>query len=262
MRLKNLIRHTFERGNTCVDGLRGDGKDMLMSNVVARRKVPYISNIDYQCDQYGAVHIPLSLPLLNCGNTYDNIINDDVRYYDYPLPQNCDIYITDCGVVFPSQYCNELNKKYPYIPTFMALSRHLGNCNVHYNVQNLNRVWDKLREQSDIYIKCNSCYVLSNTFLGKVPIIKRLLKDVVIQKVTLYDKYESCLNRVEPFKRAFVPLFTSRQNKANINQYNLERKARYEEEYGTVKRRLLIYKNKSNYDTRYYKALFKGGKHE
>jgi hypothetical protein len=47
MRFKKIIR-MFEDGNVCVTGLRGRGKDMLMSNVVVRRKKPYVSNVDYK----------------------------------------------------------------------------------------------------------------------------------------------------------------------------------------------------------------------
>ena len=41
------IRKLFKKGSVCVTGLRGTGKDLLMSNVVVRNKKPYISNIDY-----------------------------------------------------------------------------------------------------------------------------------------------------------------------------------------------------------------------
>ena len=42
MLFSSVIR-LFKRGNVCVTGLRGTGKDLLMSNVVVRRKKPYIS---------------------------------------------------------------------------------------------------------------------------------------------------------------------------------------------------------------------------
>ena len=33
----------FKKGSVCVSGLRGTGKDVIMGNVIARRKKPYIS---------------------------------------------------------------------------------------------------------------------------------------------------------------------------------------------------------------------------
>ena len=45
MRFKRIIRY-FKRGNVCVTGLRGTGKDLLMGNVIARRKKNYVSNLN------------------------------------------------------------------------------------------------------------------------------------------------------------------------------------------------------------------------
>lgn len=251
MGLRKIIKE-FEMGNVCVVGLRGCGKDMLFANVIARRKQPYVSNTNYHCKK--SPFLKLKFEKLNVKNNYKNFISDDIVPYDYPYLENCDIYIADCGVYLPSQYCNELNKLYPEFPTFYALSRHIAENNVHFNVQNLNRVWDKLREQSDTYILCNSCKV----FKGRMPIIGRLFRGLVFQTVTIYEKYQSCVDRVEPFKPTSIPLFADKQTKANLRQVNEERKARYRESYGNVKRRLLIYRNKSKYDTRLFKGVLSG----
>lgn len=243
MGLRKIIK-LFENGNVCVVGLRGCGKDMLFANVVARRKQPYISNTDYHSDK--SPYLKLRFDRLNIKNNYKNFISDDIVPYDYPYPENADIYIADCGIYLPSQYCNELNKQYPEFPSFYALSRHIANCNVHFNVQNLNRVWDKLREQSDTYIRTTSCHVL----FGKY----------VIQHVVVYDKYQSCVDRVEPFKPTPLPLMGSKQTKAALRQSNDEAKRRYNEVYGSVKGYTLIYKNLSKYDTRLFKGVLNGEK--
>lgn len=248
MGLKKIIKE-FEKGNVCVVGLRGCGKDMLFANVIARRKLPYVSNTNYYCKH--SPYMKLVFDKLNVKNNYKNFINDNIIPYDYPYIEGCDIYISDCGIYLPSQYCNELNKLYPEFPTFYALSRQIADNNVHFNVQNLNRVWDKLREQSDIYIMANSCKV----FKGRIPIIGRLFNGLVFQTVTTYDKYQSCVDRVEPYKPAPVPLFASKELKAQIQRSNEEAKRRYREVYGNVKRRLLIYRNKSKYDTRLFKGV-------
>ena len=248
MGLSKIIKE-FEKGTVCVVGLRGCGKDMLFANVIARRKQPYVSNSDYHCDK--SPFIKLKFDRLNVKNNYKNFISDDIVPYDYPYGEGFDIYISDCGIFLPSQYCNELNKLYPEFPTFYALSRHIANNNVHFNVQNLNRVWDKLREQSDTYIMCNSCHV----FKGRIPIIGRLFKGLVFQVVTVYEKYQSCVDRVEPYKPISIPIMASKQTKASLKQVNEERRGRYRETYGKVKRRLLIYRNKSKYDTRLFKGV-------
>ena len=235
MRLKKIIR-MFDRGNVCVTGLRGSGKDMLTGNVIVRRKLPYISNVDYG----NVARYPFILKALDCGkNKFFNFLDGNVKFYSFPYPDGTDVYISDAGVYFPSHCCNELNKSYGYVPNFMALSRHLGECNVHVNVQNLNRCWDKLREQSDQYILCRWCKV----FFGKI----------VIQKVRIYELYDSCVKRVPPF-RLRKPLL-SRDRK---DTYALERD-RYEQQFGVVDEGILIYINKSKYDTRIFKKILEEG---
>ena len=235
MRFKKVIR-LFEDGNVCVCGLRGRGKDLLMSNVVVRRKLPYVCNIDYGGERYEFKYSDL-----DCGsNTYRNFISGDVLRYSYPFPDSTDVYLSDAGIYFPSQYCNELNKHYQYMSVFQAISRHVGSCNFHFNAQNLNRVWDKIREQSDIYILCRRCFYVSGW---------------VLQFITVYDRYQSALDRQKPLKLT-VPLMASAQVRSNVRLA----KQQYTATHGIIKNRILFYKNKSNYDTRQFKTILEEGK--
>lgn len=228
--MRKIIK-LFQSGNVCVCGLRGRGKDMLFSNVVVRRGLPYVCNTNY-----GGNHIPFNPMDYDCGgNTYESFLRNDLRKYMYPHEDGTDIYIADAGIYFPSQYCGDLNKRYGYISTFMALSRHLGECNVHFNVQNLNRVWDKIREQSDIYIMCNWCKVL----FGKL----------VIERVTIYENYDSAVNRVPPYRAPRVRMNSDRKMSLHMD------KQKYRIAHGEIKARTLIYINKSSYDTRIFKAM-------
>lgn len=240
--LKKIIR-MFDCGNCCVFGLRGRGKDMLFANVILRRTdrrtkevLPYVSNVDY-----GGSYIPFVPDKFDCGkNTYENFISNDLLFYRYPYPDGCDLYISDAGVYFPSQYCKELNKRYGYFCTYFALSRHLGQANCHVNVQSLGRCWDKIREQSDTYISCRSCRVL----FGKL----------VVQKVWVYEKYESALNNVPPYRRPF-----SGGGSQTRAQVAIE-KQKYFINYGRIKPMTLIYVNKSRYDTRAFRYKLEAGR--
>lgn len=233
--MKKIIK-LFEAGNVCVCGLRGRGKDMLFANVAVRRGLPYVANIDY-----GGDHIHFDPLNYTCGgNTYDNFIDGNIRPYIYPHEDGTDIYVSDAGIYFPAQYCKELNKKYGFLSTFMALSRQLGECNFHFNVQNLNRVWDKIREQSDIYIMCNICKV----FFGKW----------VLQRVTVYEKYESAVDRVPPYRAPRIRLNNDR--KLNLAM----EKQRYRTAHGDIKVYTLLYRNKSTYDTRQFKKILENAK--
>ena len=170
-----------------------------------------------------------------------NFLKQDVKRYEWTYPEECDIYISDAGVYFPSQYCSELNKRYGQIAIFQALSRQIGNLNFHFNSQALGRVWDKIREQSDQYILCRDCIVL----FGKI----------VIQRGTIYDNYESAQNRRKPLILPSGKLFDK--------EYNLQRQtaiANFEASHGNIKNFWLIYWNKSKYNTRIFKEILKNGK--
>lgn len=229
------IQRLFRERSVCVTGMKGSGKDMLMANVLARlpSSQSYASNIDYHVK---ARHIPVDIRTLDAGgNTYRELMSGDVRPYASPVPDGVDIFLSDMGIYMPSQYCAELNRQYPYLPTYFALSRQLGQ-RVHCNTQNLNRLWDKLREHYDVYLYCRWCKVLPFGW--------------VIQLVTEYDRSQSCIDRVKPcaIKIGFLePRDTRTQKQLYIDGF--------ENSHGVVKNHLLIYRNKSAYNTRFFRDL-------
>ena len=232
MRLRNIIK-MFENGNVCVTGLRGTGKDVLFGNVIIRRKKPYLSNLDY-----GGNFNPLILKDFNINNKYSNFISHDVNRWVFQFPYGTDLYISDVGVYFPSQYCNKLNNEYEGFVYYQALSRQVSHNNVHCNVQNLNRCWDKIREQSDTYIRCVFCKVVFG---------------FVIQKVVLYDKYQSCLDRVGVCRVKKPNLFMNKNQRLQRELY-LDN---YRNQHGSISAKWLVYKNKSKHDTYYFEKLLK-----
>lgn len=240
----NYIVKIFEQGNTMVIGERGTGKDMIFGNVIARRKLGYISNCEYprkkgiQMDYY-----PLDFKAIDVGgNTYKDFINGTVKYYKYPYPKGVDIYITDGGVYLPSQYCNELNRDYKSIPIFAALSRQIGKCNLHTNSQAYGRIYDKLREQSRRYICCVKCKVL--------PIFK---KELVIQKVRIYERHEACQNFVPPLRLPFWAYVGKDKMMAKLYKLN------YQIQHGNIEEITLIYWNQSDYNTDIFEEILAGG---
>lgn len=233
MRFSKVVK-LFKRYSVSISGSKGSGKDLLTSNVVARRKKPYICNVDYKCKK--AEWIPWNYDDLNCGgNTYKNLITGDIKRYSFPYGENVDVYISDAGIYFPAQYNGELNRDYKEFPTYMALSRHLANGRVHINSQNPNRTWDKIREQSDYWIRCRKSFYIFG---------------LCITFFTTYDKYESALNRVRPC-RVRVPW----RNKVAQTQARTYRDNFYNS-HGTVKNRFTIYFNRSRYNTKFFKEVF------
>lgn len=226
----------FKNGNVCVTGLRGTGKDLLFGNVIARRKKAYVSNMDYG----GRKYFPVNFDKLNCGgNVYDNFINGDIRFYRWEYPLGADVYISDAGIYFPSQYCSQLNNKYGSIATYQALSRQVSKNNFHVNTQNLNRVWDKIREQSDTYIRCRKCIYIFG---------------FVFQWITIYDKAQSCIDRVKPCKIS-APFFNKQ-----ARMMALTYKENFYNSHGKVENKFLFYWNKSKHDTYRFRELMERGR--
>lgn len=232
----SYMRKVFSRGSVQICGQRGRGKDLLMSNVACRSN-SYYGNVDY-----GGNYHPLDFDALDTHNNFSDLVERHITPYEYPYEEGADIYISDIGVYFPSQYDSLLDKKYPRLPQFLALSRQLGLCNVHLNTQALGRTWKKFREQSDIFCLCRGVFK---------PLVKH---GIVIQKVTLYDRYSSCENAVIPFALPKPSILSPKEVKLN---YEIE-KQRYKQTYGEVTDVYLVYRNKSTYDTRFFKRLLRG----
>lgn len=237
MGLRKIIK-MFETGCVSVSGMMGTGKDLLMGNVIMRRKRPYVSNMNYGGDWH-----PLDWSALDCGcNTYKNFISGDLNYYEHPFPDGWDIYGSDMGFTFPAHYNDQLNKQYPYLPTLFGLVRQLGDCRFHVNSQALNRVWDKFREQSDLYITCKWVFKPFVKWFG-----------LVIQHVYVYESYDSAVRRVPPF-RVRKPLFSpTRRFQWELAFQN------YEISHGKIKSYILIYRNLSKHNTRQFKEMFLAG---
>lgn len=224
---QRLIIKTFKRGNVMVVGMKGKGKDLLFNYVINKRKKPYISNVDYT---NGENHIDFNpAEQFNVGgNTCQDLIEGSIKHYEYPYDDGIDYYISDGGVYFPSQEDSLLKRKYRGTAIFAALSRHLGDCNVHVNVQNYNRLWLLLREQSDNYILCKSARV----FFGRI----------ARQKLYIYDKAQSCQDRVKPMKRRF--------GKSAHVEYD-----KFVANYGSIKKIVFWHFIKNKYDSRVFKHI-------
>lgn len=221
----------FDEGNVIVTGLRGRGKDLAFCIVINARKRDYISNIQYSKPSKRFKRFPLDLKVWELSdNTYTELVTGEVKKYVYPYPDGLDYYISDAGIYFPSQYQSELCKKYKSAPMFQALSRHLGDCNVHCNVQNLNRLWDKIREQSDIYIRMHKCRVFPRLFC--------------LCRITAYtyQNAESCANGVIP------PRF-------GIGKSGREARYNFEIAHGKIQKLSFFARLPYEYDSRRFKKI-------
>ena len=226
----DVLRRRFKRCNVIVFGKKGSGKDLLFNKVINLRKEPCYTNIPYSRAYCLDARIQ---DFAVAPNTYRSFLDDNIQVIDKVLAERMDFYISDGGIALPSQYHGELDKKYPSLPIFYALSRHLTNSNIHINTQNLNRIWDKLREQADTYIRVERTI---NIF------------GFLFTTFTVYDYYESAKKCLQPYPHS---IFSSSYNTAQRNEYYAVN--------GRIDRHLICqHKSTVMYDTRYFHKVVYG----
>lgn len=234
MKSRRMVLSSFLDGNVIVTGLRGKGKDLLFDWTINKRNKKYISNVDYTkgtCyEEFKADYLSLG------GNTFENFVDGNIIPYEYPIEDGVDYYISDAGVYFPAQEFKRLTQKYPSYALFQALSRHLGDCNFHCNCQNLNRLWDKIREQSD-------CYILMTGTKW------RFGKLVHVMTGYIYDNYDSCVKRVKPMKKRW-----GRLGKIEYDKFTGA--------YGNIRKFTIHSIRRPTYDSRRFKQILRGKENE
>ena len=222
-----MLKDIFENHSTIVYGAKGKGKDVLFQKVIfLRKKSPYESNIDY-----GYMGKKRDIKDLSIEpNTYLNFINGNIEKIKCDLShEGVDYYLSDGGVYLPSQYNNELNKRYPSLPLYYALSRQLYNSNIHTNTQALGRLWIMIREQADYYIKCRKMINLPFIMIGCL---------------TLYDKYESAEQNLLPLGSRLFNKFS----RAEVDLYNAKN--------GLIEKRFYIIRKKDIvFNTRHFRDV-------
>lgn len=226
---KRRIVSLFEHGNVIVSGMKGRGKDLLFCIVINARKRNYISNVCYSSPRKKYQHFDADFKVWElAGNDYTDLVTGEVNQYVYPYPDNIDWYISDSGIYFPAQYQGELCKRYKSAPMFQALSRQLGDCSVHCNVQNMPRVWDKIREQSDIFIRMHR----SKVFFGKFCYLCAYV----------YSQREACENGIIP------PRF-------GIGKTGKEARYNFEISHGKIQKISFLCMLPYKYDSRRFKKI-------
>ncbi|MEM0173118.1 MAG: hypothetical protein QXI16_01265 [Sulfolobaceae archaeon] len=198
----NFVVDKFKHANVGVFGKKRKGKDITFQHVIWRRNDFYYSNISYGGQLIKRL-LPRDLSLGN--NTYENFIQGRVDRIERLLFEKKDIYFSDAGNLFPSQYYKELNKQYPGMALFISLQGHTYDSNTHFNWNgSFHRLYDKAREQLDEYFKVLGSF--------KVPFFG------LLTKVRYFEKAESAELNLLPYKRN--SLLDSKQNKSLRQQYH------------------------------------------
>lgn len=233
---KDIVK-MFRTGNVIVAGHKGRGKDLLFQYVIAQREKAgerHAANIKYT--KQTQIRPITYYELRN--NTLENFIANKFDRETQSFVEKEDYYITDAGIHLPSQYHAKLDKQYPTLPIVYALSRQLGEFNIHTNTQEFMRIWDKLREQGDYFIYCEKCKVL----FGRI----------ALQRVVLYDRYETAISHIQPYivRRSLILRRAHPEDLARAHEFNAK--------YGYVRRKRFWHVlPKEHYNTReFYKKLY------
>lgn len=231
---KNALYH-FKKCNVVVAGKKGSGKDLFFQKIINKRKEVYYANIPYGGDYKRNKLTDYNIIDKN-GKilTYDNFLRDDIFKTKHKFLENADHYISEGGILLPSHMDSVLHKRYPSLPVYYALSRHLYNSNIHVNLQNFERLWKPLREQSDFYV-----YVHKTI---KLPF-------VLITLYSTYDNYNSAVQRLKPVKARI------------LNKYSKAEMDIYKATNGDIRSGWIIQlKRNVKYNTRYFETLLLKGK--
>lgn len=223
---KQRIIGEFRRGNVIVDGKKGNGKDLLFQEVIRTRREDYFANIDYGY-KFKGEQWPKDLSV--APNTYADFISNDVKTVEKDVSrEGVDTYLSDGGIILPSQQDAALHKAFPSFPIYYALSRHLYNSNIHINTQNVERVWKALREQADYFVRCRG--------------VIKWFPFLLIIRVTEYDQYKA----VVADKRAY-------RGGGFLNRFNDATRATFAAENGFIKDGFVIVRKRTiKYDSRAY----------
>lgn len=225
---RDIVRH-FEKCNVVVAGKKGTGKDLVFNKVINKRKDSYYANI-----KYGGKCKVISLKAVSVApNTYKDFVNENVTKISRTFKEGKDIYVSDGGIFLPSYMDAVLYKTYPSMPIYYALSRHLYNSNIHVNVQNYERLWKALREQSDYYVTCKKTIHVFGIFFTKC---------------ITYDKLQSAMAGLLPIKSRLL----NKYSRAEVDIYNSTN--------GEIRSGWVIqFKRNIYYDTRAFeKVVLKG----
>lgn len=226
------IANLFKHGNVIVWGKKRKGKDLLFQIVINKRKKPYLTNYPDKYN-YGGNGKEIGIKTLSVApNTYESTItNKIIKIKENKEFEKRDVYIADAGIYLPSHQHHIIGKNFPSLPIYYSVIGHLYDSNIHTNYNgSITRLYDKLREQADEYIK-----VLGSVkFLGFIFI-----------KVRYYELYETACKGLLPMKKALI----NSHQRAIYDEYTATN--------GLIKDMwVYIRKKKIYYDTRYFKRVF------
>jgi hypothetical protein len=212
----------------------------------------YLSNVDYG---YGAKIVHMNLFSLY-PNTYKDLIENAVKIVQKnPEFEGLDYYISDGGAILPSHEDTFLNKQFPSFPLLYAFSRQLYYMLIQINTQDIDRIWKKLREQQDGYVRALQTVPKTKSFMQKLWPYIPYFKKYLFVKYRFYRNYDSAKSGKLPFSK--VGLLS--KNNALYSTTPAMMKEMYVSEFGEIIERTIVLKiSDIKFDSREFHKTFFG----
>lgn len=214
----------------------------------------YLSNVDYG---YGCRLVSLDEFRLYKDEkhtkelTFNDFITskDKIHMNKVKEFEGKNLYLSDGQIELPSYYQSLLLKYYPSFPIFMSLAGHLYHMVIINNSQVMGQLWDKLRNQQDLYVRALDTYPRFKSLFSKIYKYIPIFRKYIFVKLRYYELYQSAEQGLLPFKSGL-----GIKDRAMIKQMQKE----YESMHGKITEKMILVKrNQIKYDTRYYhKVVF------
>lgn len=114
--------------------------------------------------------------------------------------EGLDLILGEAQLGLPNTEHNTLDKYYPWLPVFIALSGHLYNMNIIINSQEYSRVWIKLRGQQDTYMRAIKTLPVNKTWFSRIYKYLPFFRKNLYTKVRVFEEQQSAENNTLPFK--------------------------------------------------------------
>jgi hypothetical protein len=224
----------YKSGNSITFGMQGNGKD-----VIYQKMINVIDKPCYAVMPYGPLTTVLPIKKLALGdNTFDKFIENKITKVKDEYIEGYHYWMSDAGLYFPSHLDVLLSKLYPSLPIAAALMRQVRDAHMHFNAQRGSRIWVKLREQCDIYVKACGCF--------KIPLLGLFVK------ARYYELEESADRSLKPLKipKRMLALMDKQEVRMMKEQYDATN--------GLIREVwLFISFADLHFDTRYFRWIFK-----
>lgn len=239
-----------------------DNQQLNAINKHFYRNPLYLSNVNYG---YGGLVIDIKeLEIINKKSglpvKYSDIVDGsykDMEFEKIHKYEGLDFFLSDVQTGLPNTEHNQLDKLYPWLPVFFALSGQLYNMLIIINSQEFERPWIKLRGQQDKYYRAIKTIPFNKSFVQKyiwneIPI----LKNYIFIKVRAYTELQSAQQNILPFNAMGLVNEGSKHLVLTAGQATKEQ---FEATYGEIKERTIcINKKHIRYDSRIFHKYFYG----